>query len=676
MIYLVAQNNVVFASKNQPGFDQFVKTYLTKYEKVTKPDIFNSTKFKKRFKTVNEIRLLYSDLGDCISFPRGILTMIPLNEYDCTLMDSKRVTTPEVSDEEIRKSLDEFELRDDQVVAVRKCLRVKRGVIQLPTAVGKSAIITSTIKQLLKVNPELKSLVIAPTLSTVKNINESLKRNNIETSIFGHPDKSLSTSVTTALVPSLISESKNQSDFLQNIGAVFYDECLPRSTKVLLSDGREVEIGQVFEDDTINEVLSYDITTCEYVSKRILRKFKTPYNNRYSRLYFVDFYGEKRGLSCTPSHKIYVKDKGYTPLKDISQGDLIKVDCPYLRNSPVLKSYFVKVTGVVHNVGRRSKYKYNIEVEDTHNYFAEGVLVSNCHHLKCDTWNELNRLLVNAEYSLGFSALSVDKSEICLNNFKDLSYPSSLVIGCSGKVVMHLDPSYYIEKGIIANPVVFRVSHDENLSSDLSWSDLVKKGLMSSSRTNKIAAISSMFSRYGRKTLILVSEKDFAFYLGEFLYRNGSLKFGISFGAGKGFVCKGVDPEGKVVYSEEDSLEVIDKLSSGDIDILIATSHADEGCDIKSLDACILACGGKKDRRIIQRVGRVLRKSKNGKYAYVVDFTDEGSSVLRRQSNKRFEIYKDIIGVDENHLFDKISYSEVESKFVEIEGISRLNSTL
>ena len=32
-------------------------------------------------------------------------------------------------------------------------------------------------------------------------------------------------------------------------------------------------------------------------------------------------------------------------------------------------------------------------------------------------------------------------------------------------------------------------------------------------------------------------------------------------------------------------------LSTGEIDILIGTSHVDEGVDIKSLDVCVLACG-------------------------------------------------------------------------------------
>ena len=136
----------------------------------------------------------------------------------------------------------------------------------------------------------------------------------------------------------------------------------------------------------------------------------------------------------------------------------------------------------------------------------------------------------------------------------------------------------------------------------------------------------------------------------------------------RGLFSAGTDPEGKVTYDSDDSLEVVRKLGDH-FNVLIATSHLDEGVDIKSLDACILACGGKKDRRIVQRVGRVLRRSKTGRYAYVIDFTDSGSKVLSRQSSSRLNMYKKDIGVPRDLIYDGILVSEIEKEFKKLEGL-------
>ena len=101
---------------------------------------------------------------------------------------------------------------------------------------------------------------------------------------------------------------------------------------------------------------------------------------------------------------------------------------------------------------------------------------------------------------------------------------------------------------------------------------------------------------------------------------------------------------------------------------MLASIHLDEGVDVKQLDACILACSGKKDRRIIQRVGRVLRKSKTGKYAYIIDFTDYGSKVLNKQSNQRLKLYQENIGISNDYIAD-VTVDEVEDKFKRLENL-------
>ena len=670
MVNLYIFGNQVLLRKDDPDFKQFITSFLIKYEEVSKIDFYNSSKFHKVFRTVKERRDLYVEFKDTISFSRGLLEVIPSESYRIVRQEEGRLTVNVPTSEEIRKSLpDSFDLRDDQIIAVRKCLSAKRGVIQLPTAVGKSAIIASTIKFLLKDNPDSKILVLAPTLSTVESINDTLLFNHITSHIYGHPSKEIRSGVNTSLVQSLV--TSKEPGLLNDVDAVFYDECLPYNSRILLPDFSYKEAGDIYNDDTITSLVSYNIELRKYEVKKILRKFKTPYGKKFWKVYYVDPVDYKlKGITLTPNHKVFTKNRGYVEAQFLDENDFIRVNFEYIQD---LKDTFVRVVRVSKNVGKVSEFKYNFEVEDNHNYFANNVLVSNCHHLKCETWNKLNLMVRNAEVSLGFSALSIDKSEIYKTDIRDMSYQTSLIVGSSGRVLMHMDPSYYINKGIIALPVVMRVDHCVQLSPEFdetNWSQLSKVGLMSSTRTEKISQIVSLFSAYKRKSLVLVSEKDYAFYLGRFLGRL-NLKFGISFGAGKGYVFSYYsDFTDDCEYVNKDSLEVINMLSTGEIDILIGTSHVDEGVDIKSLDVCVLACGGRKDRRIIQRIGRVLRKSKTGKYAYVIDFTDRGSRVLSRQSRDRLKMYKDSIGVPSSLIFDGISVNEISSKFKELEGLS------
>ena len=678
MVHLDVSGNIVFINKEHQEVEcqDFVNKFLVKYEEVKQVDPFHSTRNKKKFKTVRELRQLYTDDEQFISFPRGILELIPQTEYTATYHEQNSIRVPKLSQDDIKHSLDCFDLRDDQVIAVNKCLLCKRGVIQLPTATGKSAIITSTIKALLKENPQMHTLVIAPTLSTVKNINDTLVNNGLDAKVFGHQTKNVDSSVTTSLVQSLMA-LPDSDNMLDNIDAVFYDECLPGNAVVLMPDFSTRKIADVFEDNDAREIMSFNLDTNQYEVKRILHKYKTPFNSRFCKVYYQDENSNKLGgVSCTPNHKIYTRDRGYVPAEELTPEDYIKIDYPFVRNWTSLSKFtFMKVVRVSYNIGKESEYKYNLEVEGNHNYFANSVLVSNCHHLKCDTWNRLNTMLPNAEYSLGFSALSIDKSEIYKTDFRDISYESSLIIGSAGRVLMHMDPSYYIERGIIALPVVFRVNHYEPLEEgfdESNWAALVKDGLMSESRTEKVVSTAAMFAKYNRKVLILVSEKNYAFRLCKRLAEHNETRFGVSFGAGVGYEFKGFKPpksdgELEVDYQSKSSMDVVQDLSDGNINILIATTHLDEGVDVSNLDACILSCGGKKDRRIIQRVGRVLRKSKSGKYAYVIDFTDSASIVLNRQSEKRLAMFRDEIGVPEKNIFNGVNVEDLERIFKKLE---------
>jgi len=73
---------------------------------------------------------------------------------------------------------------------------------------------------------------------------------------------------------------------------------------------------------------------------------------------------------------------------------------------------------------------------------------------------------------------------------------------------------------------------------------------------------------------------------------------------------------------------------------VIASTIFEEGIDVPSISALVVACGGKSSIKTIQRVGRGMRPGKDKKL-YVVDFYDDFNRYLRRHSEKRIQLYEE-----------------------------------
>jgi len=87
--------------------------------------------------------------------------------------------------------------------------------------------------------------------------------------------------------------------------------------------------------------------------------------------------------------------------------------------------------------------------------------------------------------------------------------------------------------------------------------------------------------------------------------------------------------------------DTYDDFKSGKIPVLISSPILDEGIDITGIKVVILASGGKSKVRLLQRVGRGMRKQV-GKYSCdIVDFYDEEINMLKKHTEKRLKVYRD-----------------------------------
>lgn len=94
----------------------------------------------------------------------------------------------------------------------------------------------------------------------------------------------------------------------------------------------------------------------------------------------------------------------------------------------------------------------------------------------------------------------------------------------------------------------------------------------------------------------------------------------------------------RVTKKERD--RILAAFRTGEIRCVLATQLADEALDVPRLNRILLTHPGKHEGRIIQQIGRALRKFTGKEDAKVYDFVDWKVRVLRRQWDWRKRTYK------------------------------------
>ena len=185
---------VVKVNKNQAIIDrdqvdalQYLN-HATKYEyTTTKIDKRESNKQRKTVYKTDKYEgwhYSYNKDGSKYVIPRGLVDMLPTEMFRIDDESENIVKMPELDYKEIKYCLDKFVLRSDQVEATYEAFTHKRGILQIATGSGKSVIITAIVKLLVKYNPDIKILIIAPLLNIINQLNKYIRDENIDESNF------------------------------------------------------------------------------------------------------------------------------------------------------------------------------------------------------------------------------------------------------------------------------------------------------------------------------------------------------------------------------------------------------------------------------------------------------------------------------------------------------------
>jgi len=272
-------------------------------------------------------------------------------------------------------------------------------------------------------------------------------------------------------------------------------------------------------------------------------------------------------IQCTKDHLIFTKE-GWKEAGELKVGEEIFG----------VNTKWQTITEVIECEDERV---YDITVEDTHCFFGNGVLVHNCHHVAAKSCKEVLEASTNAYWRYGGSATPYRESG-----------DEIMIQAMFGAKIVEISASYLIKKGFLVKPYIFIVPVDSKV--DLhSYPKIYKKCIVENDElNNSVASTANHLASLGLSSLVLVQHYPHGDYL-------KSKIDGSEFVTGK--------------MSTKLRTETIDMLRDGELDIMIATSLADEGLDVPVLNAALLPGGGASAVRINQRIGRTIRKDKEGK---------------------------------------------------------------
>lgn len=243
-----------------------------------------------------------------------------------------------------------------------------------------------------------------------------------------------------------------------------------------------------------------------------------------------------------------------------------------------------------------------------HEYEPAGnkvLMVDECHHASAARMLGVLRL-IPGKYRFGFSGTPL-KDDV-LSDMRLMAY--------TGDVISKVSNQFMIDNEYSAKPYI-RISVVEEFDKNiwkLSYSDAYDTMIVKNDVHNK--RIRNYAQESAGTVLILVEHLEHGRIL-------------------NGLIANSIFVNGS--DTTEYRQGVLERMRSGK-GIYIATSIFDEGVDVPNISTLILAGGGKNYARILQRIGRGLRRKEDNRLI-VYDFIDDTNKYLLDQSSKRIKTY-------------------------------------
>jgi superfamily II DNA or RNA helicase len=539
------------------------------------------------------------------SFYSGLLT--PL----CQILDEIEVDYKKVDNREKPPvnlpdlkfiPFDGYTPRDYQKATVERSVAKSRGLLKIATGGGKTLIMAEIISQI-KRSPfmfyvlttdlmeqayETFSMVLNEPIGKIGGGEFDLKKINvctIQTAIRAINYQNNSFKISDYLFDDEDKESWKKDDLdsldkKEELNKLIYsakgigvDECLSGDTLILTEHGY-VEI-QKIKEKKCKYCLSYDGNKTVY--KKIIKWMDQGVKKTF------DFNFSNNSITCTENHLFFTQE-GWKEAKTLKIGENIlcqnaiaEKNCQKIQKANTFHNQCSTKWEPLISINENKKINvYDIEVEKTHCFFANNLLVHNCHHAASKTIIDVLSASPNAYWRYGCSATPYreDGAEMVIQ-------------GMFGKKIVDINASYLIKNGYLIKPhIIFeKIEHECPYKA---YQSIYKYCISENEEFNRHVADTAKFLVENDLTVLILVQH----------YKQGELiksHFGdVEFVTGK--------------MSKKKRKQCIQDLRDKKSKCMIATTLADEGLDIPTLDVAILAGGGASATRVNQRIGRTLRK--------------------------------------------------------------------
>lgn len=374
---------------------------------------------------------------------------------------------------------------------------------------------------------------------------------------------------------------RNRLDQIAKPDLIIVDECFVAGTLV---DGRPIETLKVGD-----YVTSYNHKTNSLEKKKIIRTFVTNRDGHNWDTVSLEtqFFGLK--ITCTSNHPIFdLHENKYMPAYTLACHAVAICD-----------KYGLFHYDYVHRVDTlkdNNETVYNLEVEDNNNYFANRILVHNCHHTSAGSWDKIIS-----------------------------HYPSSLLLGVTATPVRMDGQGLGKESG----------GYYDRLISGPSMKELIAQGYLSQPRIfappNNIdhKKFHIKYGDYDKHEVEAIMDNpkivgDVIAHYKKYSYGKPAIAFCVSIKAAeelaKRFNEAGIPSE--CIHGNCDNARrkyCISGLGDGRIWVLTSCEIISEGIDVPIVSTAILIRPTKSTGLYLQQVGRVLRPYKGKEYSIILD---------------------------------------------------------
>lgn len=257
---------------------------------------------------------------------------------------------------------------------------------------------------------------------------------------------------------------------------------------------------------------------------------------------------------------------------------------------------------------KKPEMVYNLHIENDHNYIVEGSVVSNCHMAKAEVLKSLlTQNLCNAPIRWGLTG-TIPKEK----------YEYEQILASIGHVVGGIKAHELQELGVLSQCHV-NITQLLDLPEFKSYPDEVKYLVTDENRMKYISDMIKEISDTGN-TLVLVNRID----SGKFIINE---------------IEDSVFIHGSVKTS--DRKNEYDEIKTSDNKLIVATyGVAAVGLNIPRIFNLVLLEPGKSFTRVIQSIGRGVRKAKDKDFVQIWDITSS-CKFAKRHLTERKKFYKE-----------------------------------